>query len=204
MDLYFSPLACSMASRIVCYEAGAEPTFHRVDTRAGRTADGEDYRTINPKGLVPALRTEDGEVLTENAAILQYLADRFPHARLAPGGFQRYRLQQWLSFIGSELHKVVFTPLLVPKFDEAAKALAREAAASRLAYLNDHLEGREWLLEEFSVADAYLAAVLGWAQFVNLDLSPYSNVEAYRDRLRERPSVARAQDEEFALFRQAA
>jgi glutathione S-transferase len=204
MELYFSPLACSMASRIVCYEAGAEPTFRRVDTRAGRTADGEDYLAINPKGMVPALRTEDGEVLTENAAILQYLADRFPEARLAPSGFQRYRLQQWLSFVGSELHKLVFTPLLSPKFGDEAKASAREAAAQRLAYLDRELEGREWLLDEFSVADAYMAAVLGWADFVKLDLAPYPNVAAYRDRLRARPAVARALGEEFELYRQAA
>jgi glutathione S-transferase len=204
MDLYYSPLACSMASRIVLYETGAAANFVRVDTRAGRTADGADYRAINPKGLVPALKTDDGEVLTENAAILQFLADRAPTAALAPTGFQRYRLQQWLSFIGSELHKHVFTPLLSPKAEEAAKAAARAAAAERLAYLEDHLAGRQWLLDEFSVADAYLAAVLNWAQFVDLDLAAYPNVIAYRDRLRERPSVARALGEEFALWKQAA
>lgn len=204
MDLYFSPLACSLASRIVVYEAGADAAFHRVDTKTGRTADGADYRRINPKGLVPALRTDEGEVLTENAAVLQYLADRFPEAGLAPQGFERYRLQQWLSFIGSELHKYVFTPLLSPRHDAAAKALARENAAERFAYLNDHLTGREWLLDEFSVADAYLAAVLNWAQAVQLDLDGYPAVTAYRDRLRARPAVARALGEEFAEYRKAA
>lgn len=204
MDLYYSPLACSMASRVVLYETGAAANFVRVDTRAGRTADGADYRSINPKGLVPALKTDDGEVLTENAAILQYLADRAPEAGLAPNGFQRYRLQQWLSFISSELHKPIFTPLLSPKADETAKAAARAAATERFAYLDDHLAGRQWLLDGFSVADAYLAAVLNWAQFVNLDLAAYPNVLAYRDRLHERPSVARALGEEFALWKQAA
>jgi glutathione S-transferase len=204
MDLYFSPLACSMASRIVIYETGAEAGFHRVDTRAGRTAEGADYLAINPKGLVPALRLEDGDVLTENAAILQYLADRFPAAGLAPGGFERYRLQEWLSFIGTELHKLVFTPLLSPRFDEAAKQAAREGAVRRLAHLDRRLQGREWVLDTFSVADAYLAAVLGWAQFVNLDLLEYPHVAAYRERLTARPSVARALDEEMALYRQAA
>ena len=97
MDLYFSPLACSLATRIAIYEAKADADFHRVDTRAGRTADGADYTRINPKGLVPALKTDEGEVLTENAAILQYIADRYPKAGLAPDGFERYRLQQWLS-----------------------------------------------------------------------------------------------------------
>lgn len=204
MDLYYSPLACSMASRIVLYETGLEARFVRVDTKAGRTSDGADYRAINPKGLVPALKTEDGEVLTENAAVLQYLGDLAPGAALAPAGFDRYRLQQWLSFIGTELHKLVFNPLLNPRADEVQKAAAREAATSRFQYLDDHLAGRDWLLDAFSVADAYMAAVLNWAQFVNLDLSPYPNVVAYRDRLRERPAVARALGEEFALWKQAA
>jgi glutathione S-transferase len=200
MDIYFSPLACSLASRIVVYEAGADADFHRVDTRAGRTADGADYRRINPKGLVPALRTDEGEVLTENAAILQYLGDRFG---LNPEGFERYRLQSWLSFIGSELHKYVFTPLLSPRHDQAAKALAREAAAERFGHLDAELEGREYLLDRFSVADAYMAAVLNWAQAVKLDLAPWPNVVAYRDRLRARPAVARALGEEFALYQAA-
>lgn len=204
MDVYYSPLACSLASRIALYEAGAEARFHRVDTKAGRTDDGEDYRAINPKGLVPAIRTPEGEVLTENAAVLQYIADAHPAARLAPQGFQRHRLQQWLNFIASELHKYVFTPLLSPRHDAAAKALARENAAERFAYLNDHLTGREWLLDEFSVADAYLAAVLNWAQAVQLDLDGYPAVIAYRDRLRARPAVARALGEEFAEYRKAA
>src|SRR4051794_37996179 len=108
MDIFFSPLACSMASRIVVYEAGGEVNFQRVDTKAGRTADGGDYTKINPKGLVPAIRTDEGEVLTENAAILQYLGDRFPQSGLAPTGFDRSLLQQWLSFIGTELHTGVF------------------------------------------------------------------------------------------------
>jgi glutathione S-transferase len=204
MELYFSPLACSMASRIVLYETGTEASFQRVDTRAGRTARGEDYRAINPKGLVPALRTDDGEVLTENVAILPYLADLAPSAGLAPTGFQRHRLAQWLGFIATELHKQVFIPLLSPRYDEAGKATAREAAAPRLAYLDAHLAGREWLLDDFSVADAYLAVVLNWAGLVNLDLSPYPNVVAYQKRLAGRPSVARAMAEEFELYRAAA
>ena len=203
MDLYFSPLACSLASRIAVYEAGGEANFHRVDTKAGRTADGADYRAINPKGLVPALRTDDGEVLTENAAILQYLAELYPEAGLAPAGFERHRLRQWLSFIGSELHKYVFTPLLSPKTSPEARTAATEAAKDRFAYLNGHLQGREWLLDKFSVADAYLAAVLNWAQAVKFDLAPYPAVAAYRDRLKARPAVARAMGEEFALFQAA-
>lgn len=204
MDVYYSPLACSLASRIALYEAGAEVRLHRVDTKTGRTAEGGDYREINPQGLVPALRTPEGEVLTENAAVLQYIADSHPAAKLAPEGFQRYRLQQWLSFVGSELHKKVFDPLLSPGYDDAAKALAREHGAKRFAHLNAHLTGREWLLDDFSVADAYLAAVLNWAQFVKFDLDAYPAVAAYRDRLRARPAVARALGEEFAEYRMAA
>lgn len=203
MDVYFSPLACSLASRITLYETGLEATFHRVDTKTGKTALGEDYRAINPKNLVPALRTDDGAVLTENAAILPYLADRRPDAGLAPTGFARYQLQQWLSFIGSELHKWVFTPLLSPTLSAESKAVAREAAASRLAYLNDHLTGRDWLLDDFSVADAYLAAVLNWNQAVKLDFGPYPAIQAYQARLMTRPAVQKALGEEFALYQAA-
>lgn len=203
MEIYFSPLACSLASRIALYEAGADASFHRVDTQAGRTAEGADYRAINPKGLVPALRTDEGEVLTENAAILQYIADRHPDANLAPQGFERYRLQQWLSFVGTELHKLVFQALLSPKAGAEAKAAAREAAISRLDYLNAHLEGREYLLDRFSVADAYLGTVLNWPQAVKLDLSPWPAIVAYRARLMARPALARAVTEEFALYQAA-
>ncbi len=113
MDLYFSPLACSMASRIALYEADAPARFIEVDPKTKRTLEGEDFLTVNPLGLVPAIRTDDGEVLTENAAILQYIADHFPSAALAPRtGMARSRLHQWLCFIGTELHKAVFVPLL--------------------------------------------------------------------------------------------
>ncbi len=208
MDVYFSPLACSLSTRIAVYEAGAEDKvrLNRVDSKTKTLEDGLDYRTINPKGLVPAVRTDDGEVLTENAAVLQYLADAFPDAGLAPaaGSAERYRLQQWLSFVGTELHKVVFNPLLSPRANDGAKAYAREAAPERLDHLNAHLTGREYLLDRFSVADAYLAAVLNWAAFVGVDLGQWPAVAAYRDRLAARPAVARALKEEFELFQAAA
>ena len=203
MDIFFSPLACSMASRIVVYEAGGQANFIRVDTKAGRTADGQDYAEINPKGLVPAIRTDEGEVLTENAAVLQYLGDRFPQSGLAPQGFERARLQQWLNFIGTELHTGVFHPLFASKAGPDAKAFAREEAVKRFSYLDDHLDGRDWLLDRFTVADAYLAVVLNWAQFVNLDLKPYPNVTAFVARAKARPSIARAMGEEMALFQAA-
>lgn len=204
MDLYFSPLACSMASRISLYEAGAEDraNLHQVNLGTKRiVADGSDYLAINPLGQVPALRTDDGRILTENAAILIYLADRFPEAGLgAADGGERYDLARWLGFIGAEMHKQVFTPLLSPAACEGAKDFARASAASRFAVLDGHLCSREHLLDHFSVADAYLTVVLNWAQFVQLDLGPYSAVAAYLERMKARPSVSRALQEELALF----
>ena len=208
MDVYYSPLACSISTRITVYEADAEDkvALNRVDTKTQTTEGGVDYRTINAKGLVPSLRTDDGEVLTENAAVLQYLADAFPDAALAPaaGTPERYRLQQWLSFVGSELHKAVFAPLLSSKSNDGAKAFARDGAKERLDFLNTHLTGREYLIDRFSVADAYLMAVLNWAPFVGIDLAAWPAVTAYRDRVSARPSVARALQEELALFQKAA
>jgi glutathione S-transferase len=204
MDLYFSPLACSLGARIALYEAGADAGYHLVDA-ATKTVEGQDYRAINPKGLVPAIRTFDGEVLTENAAVLQYIADCFPKAKLAPtGGPERYRLQQWLSFVGAELHKAVFAPLLGRGSNDGARAYARGLAAERFDYLDAHLAGRDYLLGSFSVADAYLAAVLNWAPYVQIDLAQWPAVAAYRDRLAARPSVARAMAEEMDLYRQQA
>ena len=204
MDIFFSPLACSMASRIAIYEAGATADFLQVDAKAGRTTSGEDYSKINPKGLVPALRTDEGEVLSENAAVLQYLADRFPQSGLAPSGFDRYRLQQWLCFIGTELHSGVFHLLFSPGAGAEAKAFARKEAVKRLSYLDAYFEGRQWLFDSFTVADAYLTVVLNWAQFVQLDLTPFPNVMAFLDRAKARPSVAKAMGEELALFQAAA
>ncbi len=206
MDLYFSPLACSLASRITVYEAGAEDkvALRPVNTKAGKTADGEDYKTINPMGLVPALRMPDGQILTENAAILPFLADQFPEAGLAPAsGLERSRLTQWLSFIGAELHKAVFAPILSATAPEGAKDYAKAAAPERLKRLNDHLSGREFLLDRFSVADAYLTTVLNWARFIRFDLTPYPAVAAYFERMTARPQVARALQEEFGLYQAA-
>jgi glutathione S-transferase len=206
MDLYFSPLACSLASRITVYEAGAENrvTLRPVNTKTKRTADGSDYLAVNPLGQVPALRTDDGKTLTENAAILPYIADQLAGAKLAPiEGFDRYELARWLGFVGTELHKLVFTPLLSPTANDGAKAYALAAAGPRLAYLNAHLTDREFLLDHFSVADAYLTAVLNWARFVRLDLAPYPALAAYYARMASRPAVARAMQEELTLFQAA-
>src|SRR5262249_14899957 len=157
MDLYFSPLACSMATRIALYEAGAEAHFVEVDTKAKRPPDGADYWPLTPLGLLPVIRTDDGDLLTENAATLQSSPDLYPAAPLAPpAGMDRSRLQQWLCFIGTELHKTLFVPRLDAKAPEVVKTYALEKGERAMAYLNDYLSGREYLLDRCSVADASL------------------------------------------------
>lgn len=201
MDLYFAPLACSMASRITFYEADAQANFIEVDTKAQRTRAGDDYRAINPLGLVPALRTDDGEVLLENQAILQYIADRFPAAALAPAsGMARSRLQQWLCFIGTELHKGLFIPLFDKALPEEVAARILASGDKRFAYLDACLDGHTFLLDTFSVADAYLFTVLNWHAATPIDLGRWPAVKAYYDRLAQYPSISRALGEERALY----
>ncbi len=204
MDLYFSPLACSMATRIAFYEAGANARYLEVDPKTKRVlADNSDFYPINPLGLVPALRTDDGVILTENAAILQYVADRFPGSHIAPAaGADRTRLQQWLCFVGTELHKALFVPLLDRKAPDEVKTYTLAKGRNRLAYLNDYLDGREYLLDQFSVADAYLATVLNWSQAMPMiDFDEYPAIKAYLARMRGRPSIARAMAEELDLYK---
>src|ERR1043165_8579270 len=156
MQLYFSPLACSMATRIALYEAAADASYIEVDPKTKLTLNGDDYRKVHSLGLVPALRTEEGELVTENAAVLQYLVRRFPEAKLGPTeGLPYARLQQWLCFIGTELHKSTFAPLLDREAPAAVKSYTLEKSRARLTYLADHLANREYLLDRFSVADAY-------------------------------------------------
>jgi glutathione S-transferase len=203
MDLYFSPMACSMATRISLYEAGADARYIQVDPKTKLTGDGQDFRELNPLGLVPTLRTDDGDLITENAAILQYVAERFPEAHLAPAeGIQRTRLQQWLCFIGTEIHVGLFGPLMDPAAPDAARTYALGKGPARLGLVERHLEGREFLLERFSVADAYLVTVLGWSPVTPIDLPRWPRLAAFVGRMRERPSVARALEEEFRLYRE--
>jgi len=201
MKLYYSPLACSLASRIALYEAGAEAAFIEVDPLTKVTSDGIDFRTINALGLVPTIVMDDGRVLTENAAILQYIAERFPNAALAPqDSLGRARLRQWLSFIGTELHKALYVPLLTPSAPEGAKAFALSKAQSRLSWVATMLEGHDYACGSFSVADAYLFAVLNWSTVTPVDLKPWAAITSYQARMRARPCVARAFAEERALF----
>jgi glutathione S-transferase len=204
MDLYFSPLACSMATRIAFYEAGYEANYLEVDPTTKRVRDdGSDFFAVNPLGLVPTLRTDDGVILTENAAILQYVAEHLPDSGIgAKPGMDRAKLQQWLCFVGTELHKGLFVPLLSKTAPAEAKAWTLEKGLSRLDYLNLHLEGREFLLGHFSVADAYLVTVINWTMATPpIDLAKWPAIKAYYNRTRARPSIARALGEEFALYR---
>ena len=204
MELYFSPLACSMATRIALYEAGSGATYLEVDPKTKTVLkDGSDFRKVNPLGLVPTLRTDDGVVLTENAAILQYVAEQLPQAGLgASSGLERSRLQQWLCFIGTELHKSLFVPLLDRKAGAEVKAYVLETNVSRLDYLENYLKDRDYLLDHFSVADAYLITVINWTMATPpIELAKWPAVKAYYERLRARPAVAKAIAEEFELYK---
>jgi len=203
MDLYFSPLACSMATRIALYEAGQQANFIEVDPKTKRVLnDDSDFYAVNPLGYVPVVRTDDNVVLTENSAILQYVAEQLSASDIgARPGIERSKLQQWLCFIGTELHKALFTPLLGKTVAAEVKAYTLEKYLSRLDYLNKYLEGREFLLDHFSVADAYLTTVLNWSIATPMiDFSKYPAVKAYLERMKKRPSVAKALAEEFALY----
>ncbi len=203
MDLYFSPLACSMATRIALYEAGHQANFIEVDPKTKKVLkDNSDFYAVNPLGYVPVVRTDDGAVLTENAAILQHVAERLSDSGIgAKPGIERSKLQQWLCFIGTELHKSLFTPLLGKTTPAEVKAYVLEKYLSRLDYLDKYLEGREFLLDHFSVADAYLTTVLNWSIATPMiDFSKYPAVKAYLERMKKRPSVAKALAEEFALY----
>jgi glutathione S-transferase len=204
MELYFSPLACSLATRIALYEANADAQFTEVDTKSKQLRDGSDYYAINPLGQVPVLRTDEGWLLRENTAVLPYVADAFPAARLAPaaGTAERAKLQEWLGFIGTELHKAVFVPLLDPDAPADVVAYTRAHVALRLNLLEQHLDEREFLLDHFTVADAYLVTVLNWAQYSGIDLAEWPSVGAYYRRTVQRPLVAKALAEEMGLYRE--
>lgn len=203
MELFFSPMACSLATRIALYEAGADARFTHVDSRTKRTAQGDDFWAITPMGQVPALRTDDGLLLTENAAVLQHVGEAFPAARLLPDdNAGRAQLRQWLGFIGTELHKAVFVPLLDTKAAPEVKAYARDKANLRLGVLQAHLAQHEHLLGRFSAADAYLTAVLNWAPHAGVNLADWPAVQQYHRRMAQRPHIARAIGEEFALYQQ--
>jgi len=191
MKLYISPGACSLSPHIVVSEAGINVELEKVNLAEHKTASGQDYMTINPKGYVPALRLDDGNVLTEGPAIVQYLADQKPASGLIPaaGSLDRYRVQEWLNFIGTELHKN-FGALFNKATPDATKETAKANITKRLAYLNDRLAGKQYLMgSTFTVADAYAFTIVNWTNFVGIDLKPYPNLAAYMARVAARPKV---------------
>ena len=194
MKLYYLTAACSLASNISLREAGLKFELVKVDRHTKMTSDGLDYREVNPKGYVPALRLDNGEILTENDAILQYIADRNPAAKLAPpaGSFERYRLIEWLSFVSTELHKS-FTPLFRAEAPDAAKEYARKVLSGLLDYLEKAFGTRTFLVgEQFTVADAYLYVVLGWGAHVAVDLDRWPQLKRFHERIGTRPHVMEA------------
>jgi glutathione S-transferase len=191
MKLYYAPGACSLSPHIVATEAGVPVGLVKVDLAKHKAESGEDFYAVNPKGYVPTLRLDDGSVLTEGPAIVQYLADKNPSSGLAPanGTVERYRVQEWLNFIGTELHKN-FGPLFNPATPDAVKELSKANIAKRLGYLNDQLANKQYLMgDKFTVADAYAFTIVNWTNFVKIDLKAYPNVAAYMGRVGARPKV---------------
>ena len=194
MKLYYSPGTCSLSPHIVLLEAGLPFQAVLASTKTHKLADGTDYYGINPKGYVPLLELDDGQRLTEGAVIVQYIADQVPSSHLAPpaGTMERYRLMEWLNFITSELHKG-FSPLFTPGMPEEAKTLARNKLAERLAWVDTQLAGKTFLMgATFTVADAYLFTVAGWAKFVAVDIASLAHLQAFLARVAARPAVQAA------------
>ena len=194
MKLYLKPGACSLSPHIALEESGLPYDTEVVDLKTKITASGADFTKSNPKGYVPALLLDSGELLTEGAAIVQYIADQAPGKKLAPanGTWARYQLQSWLNFIGTELHKG-FAPLFNPAAPDEVKQAAKDKIRERLTWVNGELAGKTYLMgDDFTVADGYLFTVTNWAKPLQIDLSPFANLVAYRERVGARPAVQRA------------
>ena len=194
MKLYYSPGACSLSPHIVLREAGLTFDVEKVDLKTKTTEKGADFTKVNPKGQVPTLQLDSGEILTEGPVIVQYIADQKPAAGLAgaAGTMERYRVQEWLNFITSELHKG-FSPLFRPNTPDAYKEIAKSNLAAKFDAVDKHLAGKSYLMgDKFTVADAYLFTVSGWGKFTGVDVSKWSNLSAYLGRVGARPNVQAA------------
>jgi glutathione S-transferase len=205
MQLYFAPGACSLASHITLREAGLPFDLKRTDTKTKKLEDGSDYFAVNSKGSVPALRLDDGQVLTEGPAILQYIADQKPDSRLAPraGTLERYRVLEWLNFITSEIHKG-FSPLFNPTLDAKVREYTTQNLEKKFDWLNKQLAGKQYLTgDTFTIADAYLFVVTNWSNFVGIDLGRWPALKAFQERVAARPKVREAMEAE-GLFKMAA
>lgn len=198
MKLYYMPGACSLAPHIVANEAGIALDLIRVDGKTKKTEADQDFLATNPNGYVPTLVLDDGQTLTEAQLVVQYLADQKPQSGLMPpaGEMARYRVKQWLAFISSELHKS-FSPFFKPNTPEETKTINREHLHRRLAHIDGELAGKSYLTgETFTVADAYLWTVLGWAKFADLDLASYANIQKFMATVAARPAVIKSLQEE--------
>jgi len=194
MKLYFSPGACSLSPHIIAEEAGLPCEYILASTKSHKLQDGTDFYSINPLGYVPFLVLNDGQTLREGPVIVQYLADQVPEKKLLPavGTMERYRVLEWLNFIGTELHKS-FGPLFKPGTPEDYKPSVRQALRGRFEWVEQQLAGKDYLMgSQFTVADAYLFTVCGWGKFVGLDLSDLPLLQAYVARVGSRPAVQAA------------
>jgi glutathione S-transferase len=196
MKLYYTPGACSLSPHIVLREAGVPVELERVDLSTKKTESGKDFTAVNPKGQVPALQLDNGEILTEGAVIVQYIADRKPESGLVPpaGSMDRYRVQEWLNYVASEVHKT-FAPLFNPKTPETSREMIKERLASQFGYLDRRLAKAPYLAgPKFTAADAYAFTVIGWSRLpmVAIDLARWPNLSAYMDRIAARPKVVEA------------
>jgi glutathione S-transferase len=194
VKLFYSPGACSLSPHIALLEAGIPFTLVKVDLKSKKVESGEDFNGVNGKGYVPALQLDNGQILTEGPAIVQYIADQKPATGLAPavGTIERYKLQEWLNFISSEIHKAMgsmFNPAQTADWKEAVKA----TLSKRLDWLSKQLEGKQYLMgEKFSVADGYLFTILRWAKIVGFDLGKWPVIQQYVARVGQRPKVLEA------------
>lgn len=197
MKLYYAPGACSLAAHIIAAEAGLNLGIEKVDLAKKRTEKGENYLTVNPKGAVPALQLDDGQVLTENAVVLQYLAEQVPEREFMPRkGMPRWRLLELVNFIATELHKG-FAPLFKPDIPEPMRQFVLINLPPRFRILDQQLGDKPYLTgEALTIADAYAFVVLNWAKRLNVDTSSWPRLEAFRERIAERPGVRRALAEE--------
>ncbi len=201
MKLYYSPGACSLSPHIALHEAGLAFEAVPAPTKTHQLPDGTDYYTINPLGYVPLLELDNGERLREGPAIVQYVADQVPQKSLAPaaGTMARYRLQEWLTFIGTEVHKG-FSPLFNPATPDDFKTATKTKLSQRLAWVDGQLAGQQYLMgDTFTVADGYLFTVTNWAPRVGVDITGLANLTAYRERVAARPAVQAAMKAEGLL-----
>jgi glutathione S-transferase len=198
MQLYFAPGTCSLASHITAREAGINIDLKRADTKTKKLEDGSDYLAVNSKGAVPALKLDNGQVLTEGVVIMQYLADQKPESGLAPknGTLERYRVQEWLNYITSEVHKS-FSPLWNPANEQAVKDFALANLKKKFDWLNTQLAGKKYLTgDNFTVADAYLFTVVNWTKPLAIDLAPWPALKEFQARVVARPKVQEAMEAE--------